>query len=98
MNNCNLYGSICLSDIPKELIRTASNGKKYINVEVRERKAPSAYGHTHYIRVSPDRNQPNTKAYIGELKPSLYSLQQAPEQPQQTQPQQTSAPEDDLPF
>lgn len=99
MSNPNLYGSICLSDIPKELIRTAANGKKYLNVEVRERRTPSVYGHTHYVRATPDKNQPNTEAaYIGELKPSLYYPQQAPEQPQTTQPEQTEAQENDLPF
>ena len=31
--NMNLYGSICLSDIPKDLIQVGTNGKKYLKVK-----------------------------------------------------------------
>ena len=30
----NYYGSICLSDIPKEVIKEGKNGKKYLNITV----------------------------------------------------------------
>jgi len=42
--------SICLSDIPKEHI-TESKGKKYINLELKERREPDQYGKTHYVTV-----------------------------------------------
>lgn len=40
----NYYGSICLTDIPKELIKTASNGKKYLNIDIYERKEVGKFG------------------------------------------------------
>ena len=45
----NYYGSICLSDIPKEVIKEGKNGKKYLNITVWERKLASEWGHTHTI-------------------------------------------------
>ena len=36
----NFYLDICLSDIPKERIKTASNGKKYLKAIINPRKAP----------------------------------------------------------
>lgn len=65
----NLYGSICVSDIPKHLITTGKNGKKYLNIDIRERKAPDAYGHTHFIKVY-DRNaqEGQRDTFIGQLK------------------------------
>lgn len=67
-----LYGSICLSDIPKELITTGKNGKKYLNVCVDKRKQVSQYGATHYIKAYAKKGtiDPNTNLYIGDLKPS----------------------------
>ena len=39
--------SICLSDLPKEKITTAGNGKKYVDLVVSERREPSTL--TRYI-------------------------------------------------
>lgn len=47
----NLYGSICLTDIPKELITVGKNGKKYLNVVINARREVSQYGYTHYIKA-----------------------------------------------
>lgn len=49
----NYYGSICLSDIPKEVIKEGKNGKKYLNITVWERKLASEWGHTHTISCAP---------------------------------------------
>ncbi|MCM1440632.1 MAG: hypothetical protein NC131_15755 [Roseburia sp.] len=70
----NFYGSICLNDIPKELITTAKNGKKYLNVVVNRRREVGQYGHTHYIKAYAKKGtvSPDTNLYIGELKPSEY--------------------------
>ncbi len=70
----NYYGSICLSDIPKELITTAKNGKKYLNVVVNQRRVIGQYGHTHYIKAYAKKGTvaPGTNLYIGELKPSEF--------------------------
>lgn len=70
----NLYGSICLTDIPKELIKTGKNGKKYISVQIYERREPSPYGQTHYIKVPVPKEGQGVRSayYIGELKISNY--------------------------
>lgn len=36
--------SICLSDLPKEYITTAKNGKKYINLNINKKKEADQYG------------------------------------------------------
>ena len=76
-----LFGSINLSDIPRELIRTGSNGKKYLTVKIARRREPSQYGHTHYIKayVKAAERRDGVNYYIGELKES------APVQPQNAQ-------------
>lgn len=70
----NLFGSICLSDIPKELITTAKNGKKYLNIEVKQMRQPSQYGHTHTVKASVKRDErkDGVNYYIGNLKVSKY--------------------------
>ena len=44
-----LYLDICLSDIPKERIKTAANGKKYLKGIIRPRKEVDRDGYDHYI-------------------------------------------------
>ena len=50
-NNTYIKFSICLSDIPKDLIYTADNGKKYINGQITERQTQGKYGETHSIAL-----------------------------------------------
>lgn len=92
----NFYGSICLSDIPKELITTAKNGKKYLNVVVNQRREVGQYGHTHYIKAYAKKGtvSPDTNLYIGELKPSEYQESQAA----QSRPATAPNTNDDPPF
>lgn len=81
-----LFGSICLSDIDKNLIRTGSNGKSYLTIEVCERQQIGRYGDTHYIKQyckSTERRE-GVNYFIGDLKPSLYDQQQPARQPVQT--------------
>lgn len=70
----NLYGSICLSDIPRELITTSKNGKKYLNIEVNQLQKPSPYGATHAVKMSVKRadRKDGVNYYIGNLKPSKF--------------------------
>ncbi len=75
-----LFGSICLSDIPKELIRTSEkNGKKYLTIEVRERREPGKYGDTHYVKAycKKDERKENVNYFIGDLKPSTFEREVA---------------------
>ena len=70
----NYFGSICLSDIPKELITVGKNGKKYLSGVVNQRREVGQYGHTHYIKAYAKKGAvaPEVNLYIGELKPSGY--------------------------
>ena len=43
---------ICLSDIPKEEIYTAKNGKKYIKFVVGNKKEKDEWGNDLYVKVS----------------------------------------------
>lgn len=58
--------SICLTDLPKEHIRE-SNGKKYINLIVSDRKEADKNGNTLSVTVDtwkPDPNKKNEPAQI----------------------------------
>lgn len=52
--------SICLSDLPKEYITTAKNGKKYINLNINKKKEADQYGKD--ISVSVDTWKPTPQA------------------------------------
>jgi len=56
--NLVLTGSICLSDIPKELIKKVeSNGKLYLSLAVMELAEPSKFGDTHFITCAPKKEE-----------------------------------------
>jgi hypothetical protein len=60
--------SVCLSDIPKDKIKLATNGKKYINLAVAQRKEVSQFGETHTVFVSQDKEEREAKldiCYVG---------------------------------
>ena len=70
--------SICLSDLPKEKIQTANNGKKYINLVVDKRKEAGKYGETHTLYVSQskeEREAKEDKKYVGSGKEYVYNGQ-----------------------
>lgn len=60
--------SICLSDIPREKMKKAKNGKTYCNLVVAARREPSQYGETHTVYVSQDKDEREAKmekVYVG---------------------------------
>ena len=80
-NNTYFTGSICVSDIPKELIKEVmcKDGKvrKYLNIAIMPKKKPSSFTNdkgtvtfTHYITCAPPRaEQVEGKNYfIGDLQ------------------------------
>lgn len=72
--------SICVSDIPKESIKRANNGKAYLNIVVVEKKEVDAYGNTHYLAISQtkeEREAQTKRVYIGDGK----AYQPAPSTP-----------------
>lgn len=94
----NYYGSLCLSDIPKELIQTGKNGKKYLNIDIYERREVSQFGETHTIKASckKEEQKEGVNYYIGALKPSKY--QDTPQQAQAPAPATQESEDDGLPF
>jgi hypothetical protein len=60
--------SICLSDLPKEHISEAKNGKKYINLNINRKKEPDQYGKDLSVQVdtwkpTPQGNLPQAMAH-----------------------------------
>ena len=52
--------SICLSDLPKEYMTTAKNGKVYINLNVNKKQQPDQYGKD--LSVSVDTWKPQQQS------------------------------------
>lgn len=52
-----MYGSLCVSEIPKELFKKVAckDGKEriFLNLKICKRKEVGQYGHTHFISVEP---------------------------------------------
>lgn len=101
-------GSICVSDIPKELITTGKNGKKYLNIAVfANKEGANQYGNTHYISCAPkqEERKDGVNYFIGNLKErggevisgSPVDKIDAP-QGEQPVPENTEGSSDDLPF
>ncbi len=66
--NLVLTGSICLTDIPKELIKVVETKqidpatgkpitKKFLNLAVMELSEPSKFGDTHFISCAPKKEE-----------------------------------------
>jgi hypothetical protein len=43
--------SICLDDLPSEYITTGNNGKRYIKINVNEKREADEWGNTHSVEV-----------------------------------------------
>lgn len=91
--------SICVTDIPKERIKQANNGKKYIDVCVSELRKPDAYENTHcvFMRQSKEeREAKKERIFIGKGK----AVQFRPSEPHSDQVGEPPVAEDvsDLPF
>jgi len=90
--------SICLSDIPKDKIKQATNGKKYINLVVASRKETSQYGETHTVFVSQDKEEREAnldKCYVGGGKEFVQQVKATVEDVDNMPPADNM---DDLPF
>ena len=57
--------NICLDDVPAEWIKTGKNGKRYIRLELNERKNIDQYGNTHGVSVDTwVKSEPKTESNI----------------------------------
>jgi hypothetical protein len=89
--------SICLTDTPKDKIKEAANGKKYINLCLADRRETGKYGETHTLFVSQSKDERGLNAppvYVGSGKEYVQQAVTA-ESIESMQPAQTM---DDLPF
>lgn len=100
-----LLGSICLSDIPKEVMKKVmcKDGKEkiFVNIAICERKEAATFGdrtYTHFVSCAPKKEErkDGVNYFIGDLqtyepKPSTPTVEQVESAPSVTD-------EDDLPF
>ena len=101
----NFYLDICLSDIPKERIKTAKNGKKYLKAIINPRKAPDSDGYDHYIAAFVPKDQRlfgDRPCFIGRAQDKNAASEQREQfyggGHQQAQAAEALEQEDDLPF
>jgi len=90
--------SLCLSDIPKDKIKKAENGKCYTNLILSERKDVGQYGETHTLAVSKTKEEREAKVgtiYVGSGK--LYDNKPVAITPEVID-EMESADIDELPF
>ena len=92
--------SINLSKIPRDKIKVGTDGMKYCNFIVVERKEPDAYGNTHYVAVGmtkEERQAGAEKIYCGSGKE--YNPQpQQPVTPEAIDEMPPIGEDDGLPF
>ena len=89
--------SICLSDLPKEKIKQARNGKKYINLCLSGRREPGKYGETHVLyvsRTSEEQQSGEPTIFVGSGKEHV----PRPVTPGDIDNMPASSYNDDLPF
>lgn len=59
--------SICVSDLPKEHITTAKNGKQYINLDINRKKETDQYGKN--LSVTVDTWKPTPQGTSAHAQP-----------------------------
>ncbi|MDR1340660.1 MAG: hypothetical protein LBK58_11510 [Prevotellaceae bacterium] len=90
--------SICLTDIPRDKIKQATNGKKYINLVCVDRKEKSKFDETHTVYVSQTKEERAAGAqtvFVGsgkEYVPQVITAESVDSMPPM------SDDNDDLPF
>lgn len=68
-----IYGSICLSAVPKELFKKVmcKDGEErvFLNMKIVKRKEAGQYGHTHFASCEPKEGKVEGQSYIfGDFK------------------------------
>ena len=88
---------MCLSDIPARLIKQGKDGKKYLNINIVERKQPSEFGETHFIAASCKKEEQveGENRFIGGCQPFV---KKASPTPADIEAMPAAEETDDLPF
>ena len=92
-----LFLDICLSDIPKERIKRASNGKAYVKVIVGELRQEDERGNNHSVMVyvpKEERHEGDRPIYIGRGKENKRTAPKG----NATSPSTQEDKDDDLPW
>lgn len=101
----NLYGSICLSDIPRSQMKKVKtkDGKEkiYLNIFIGERKEPVTFNdrtYTHFVSCSPKKEErvEGENYFIGDLQ--TYNPQPSAPTAEQINEAPPVSEEDPLPF
>ena len=101
----NLFGSICLSDIPRSQMKKVMcrDGRErvFLNIFIGEKREPATFGdrtYTHYVSCAPrkEERKEGEQYYIGDLQ--TWQAAPAAPTPEQVSAAPSLAPEDDLPF
>jgi hypothetical protein len=96
--------NICLSDIPKDKIYKAKNGKSYTNITVTEMRDRDKNENTHTIYMSQSKEEKGQeKVYIGKGREIIFNNSEKPyvKPTYKTEPiinKPNDEPIDDLPF
>ena len=106
MSNKYYTGSICLSNIPKELIQEVKckdgQKRKYINVALMPSREPRIFGSrvlTHYLTCAPREERKEGVRYeIGDFTEREFGAQSAPTAAPQSAPAPSTNQGGDLPF
>ena len=100
-----LFGSICLSDIPRELMKKVmcKDGKEriFVNISVIERKEPAVFGertYTHFVSCAPKKEErvEGKNYFMGDLQ--TYIPQPSIPTAEQIEAAPSVGENDDLPF
>lgn len=100
-----LYGSICLSDIPRSQMKKVKtkNGKEkiYLNIFIGERKEPVTFDdrtYTHFVSCSPKKEErvEGENYFIGDLQ--TYNPQPSAPTAEQINEAPPVSEDDSLPF
>ena len=107
MSNKYYTGSICLSNIPKELIQEVEckdgQKRKYINVALMPSREPRTFGSrvlTHYLTCAPSKEErkEGVRYEIGDFTEREFGAQSAPAAAPQSAPAPSTNQGGDLPF
>ena len=100
-----LIGSICLSDIPREVMKKVmckdGSQKIFVNIAVMERKEPATFGdrtYTHFISCFPKKEErkEGVNYFIGDLQ--TYNKQPSTPTAEQIEAAPAVSEDEDLPF
>ena len=96
-----LFGSICLSDIPREQMKKVmcKDGveRMFLNIAIIEKKEKGQFGDTHFITCAPrkEEQKEGVNYIIGEMKLYVPAPNVSPQEIDDAPP---IDPNDDLPF